>query len=128
MTLDSLRDGVQTAVMARLSEEIAQAAVQTKEKRDRLELARRARRETAAAIQANVDACANSVNIAVAVHSAAVEHFAATNVAAEQPSEHVATRSSSTALSEDKRDTRVTAVTQLEAEQAQACSVGLPHA
>ena len=79
---------MQTAVMDRLSEEVAQASVQTKEKRDRLESARRACQETATAIQAKVEACANSVNVAVAVHRAVVEHFAATEVAAVQLNKH----------------------------------------
>ena len=56
--------------MDRLSEEVAQASVQTKEKRDRLESARRACQETATAMQAKVEARANSVNVAVAVHHA----------------------------------------------------------
>ena len=82
------KETVQTAVIDRLSEEVAQASVQTKEKRDRLESARRACQETATAIQANVEACANSVNVAVAVHRAVVEHFAATEVAAVQLNKH----------------------------------------
>ena len=87
--------------------------MQTKEKCDRLESVRRARQETAAAVHANVDACVNSVNVAEVVHSAAVEHFAATKVAADQLSDHGA-------QSDVKRDTRIAAVTQLDADQAQA--------
>ena len=70
------KETVQTAVMDRLSEEVAQASVQAGGKRDRLESARRACQETATAIQAKVEACGNSVNVAVAVHRAVVEHFA----------------------------------------------------
>ena len=53
-------------MMARLSEEIIQAAQQTKEKRSRLEKARRAREETAAAVQANIDACMDAFALASA--------------------------------------------------------------
>ena len=93
--------------MTRLSEEVAQASMQTKEKRDRLESARRACQETAAAIQAKVEACANSVDVAVPMHSTAVEHFAATEIAAVQLIKHVDTRSSFTAMPKVKRDTRI---------------------
>ena len=106
------KEAVQTAVMTRLSEEVAQASMQTKEKHDRLESARRACQETAAAIQANVEACANSVDVAVPMHSTAVEHFAATEIAAVQLIKHV------TAMPKVKRDTQVISVPQLEAEQA----------
>ena len=51
--------------MDRLSEEVAQASVQTKDKRDRLKSARRVCQETAAAVQAKVEACANRVDVAV---------------------------------------------------------------
>ena len=75
--------------MTRLSEDISQASVQTTEKRDRLESARRACQETAAAIQAKMEACANSVDVAVPMHSTAVKHFAATEIAAVQLIKHV---------------------------------------
>ena len=97
--------------------------MQTKEKRDRLESARRACQETAAAIQAKVEACANSVDVAVPMHSTAVKHFAATEIAAVQLIKHVDTRSSFTAMPKVKRDTRVISVSQLEAEQAQAINM-----
>ena len=96
--------------MTRLSEEVAQGSMQTKEKRDRLESARRACQETAAAIQAKVEACANSVDVAVPMH------FAATEIAAVKLIKYVDTRSSFTAMPEVKRDTQVISVPQLEAE------------
>ena len=68
------KEALQTAMMARLSEDIAQASVQTKEKRDRLKSARRACQETAAAIQAKVEACANSVDVAVPMHGTLCSH------------------------------------------------------
>jgi len=117
------KEAEQNALMARLSEEISQAAMQTKEKRTRLESARRARQETAAAIQANVEACANSVAVAAAVHRGAVEHFAAAKAAVEQLGECVGARSSAAALSEVERDARAAAVAQLEADQAQAINM-----
>ena len=88
-----------------------------------MESVRRASQETAVAIHANVDACANSVNFAEVVHSAAVEHFADTKVAADQLRDHGSPVPSSTAQSDVKRDTRIAAVTQLDADQAQAIYV-----
>ena len=49
-----------------------------------MESARRACQETAAAIQPKVEACANSVDVAVPMHSTAVEHFTVTEIAAVQ--------------------------------------------
>ena len=73
-----------------------------------------------ASIQAKVEACANSVDVAVLMHSTAVKHFAATEIAAVQLIKHVDTRSSFTAMPKVERDTRVISVSRLDAEQAQA--------
>ena len=77
--------------MARLSEEIIQVAQQTKEKRSRLETDRRAREETAAAVQANIDACIDAFALASVVHTAAVEHHTAMKAAVQRSNEHVTT-------------------------------------
>jgi len=114
------KEAEQTAVMARLSEEIIQAAQQTKEKRSRLETARRAREETAAAVQANIDACMDAFALASAVHTAAVEHHTAMKAAVQRLNEHVTTRTSAVALAEVELETRQAAVASQEAESAQA--------
>ena len=110
--------------MARLSEEIIQAAQQTKEKRSRLETARRAREETAAAVQANIDACMDAFALASAVHTAAVEHHTAMKAAVQRLKEHVTTRTSAVALAEVELETRQAAVASQEVESAQAIEMG----
>ena len=57
------------------------------------------------------------------MHNTAVEHFAATEIAALQLIKHVDTRSSFTAMPKAKRDTQVISVPQLEAEQAQVINM-----
>ena len=70
-----------------------------------------------------MEACANSVDVAVLMHSTAVKHFAATEIAEVQLIKHVDTRSSFSAMSKVKRDTQFISVPQFEAEQAQAINM-----
>ena len=105
--------------MARLSEEITQVAQQTKEKRSRLETARRAREECSPE-QQNIDSCKDTFALASAVHNAAVEHHTAMKAAVQRLNEHVTTRTSAVALVEVELETRQAAVSSQEAESAQA--------
>ena len=102
------------------SQEIADASQQTQEKRSRLEAARRAREETAAAVRANVDACTTVVMEAAAHHKAAVDRHSAMTAAIDQLSQHLTTRSSEATLAQVELEARSAAVSGLENEYAQA--------
>ena len=68
----------QTVVMVRLSEG---KSSRQHSRRSCLETTQRAREETTATVQANIEACMNAFALASTVHTAAVEHHTDMNVA-----------------------------------------------
>ena len=79
---------MQTVVMTRLSENISQASVQTSRRSAIVWNRCEEFDKRAAAIQVKVEECAKSVDVAVPMHSTAVKHFAATEIAADQARGH----------------------------------------
>ena len=93
------KEAEQTAVIARLSEEIIQAVQQKKEKRSRLEIARRAREECSPEHQ-NIEACMDAfVLVDRGSHlSGGTSHSRERCTA--RLNEHITTRTSAVALAE----------------------------